>query len=365
MPPLPSITFSLTELLAILGLAQSLLLLVHITLRMTSLRAAFPYIAYFVMLTSAFVLHLAYRLVADPLVVDFIIWFVWSMTVPLSILMILSILLPGRRLRRWRYTVIAVVPVFTLATAVLANLMNSCATGLLCVESFQLFLSGGIIAQSLCFLWLADGKISRAEFLRQENSSERYWLIISFLTVNIALIGLSLWYLNDDVSMQTFLTACILLGLVFVYIISTLIFRVYPPALKLQKSASRVQGLPLELETVKDDIESLMKYDKLYQEPSFGRADLARELNLTEAQISNIINAGFGMNFAQYINGYRVKEARYLLATTHQSISDIAGLTGFNSIASFNRVFKDRTGQTPTHFRKTVKIDDFDKLSSF
>ena len=365
MSLLSSITFSLTELLAILGLAQSLLLLIHITLRMTSFRAAFPYIAYFLLLTTAFVLHLGYRLVVDPLIIDFVAWFVWSMTVPLSILIILSMLLPGRRLRSWRYLVIGVVPVCTVAAAILASLFDSCANGLLCKESFQMFLVGGIVAQSLCFIWLAYGKISHAEFMRQENSGERYWLIISFLAVNIALIGPSLWYLQGDVLMSTLSAARILLGLVFVYILSTLIFRVYPPALKLQKSASRAQDLPSELEAIKDDIEKLMKYDKLYQEPSFSRADLARELNLPEAQISNIINSGFGINFAQYINGYRVKEARYLLASTHQAVSDIAELTGFNSIASFNRVFKDLAGQTPTHFRKTAKIDDFDKLSNF
>lgn len=357
MPFFQTITFTLAELLAMLGLGQAFLLLIHIIWRMTAFRDALPYILYFGVLSVGFGLYLAYRVVDTPPLVDFISWFVWSLIIPVSILMILSMLLPGRRLRAWRYTVIGVVPVFTVATAILVVLMDSCEDGgFLCESGFDLFLSGGIMAQSLCFLWLVDGKISRAEFTRQENPGERYWLIISFLVVNIALIGLSLWYLQGGAPMDNLSVARILLGLVFVYLVSTLIFRVYPPALQLQKPAPLApQDLPIAQQSIKAEIEKLMKYDKLYQEPNFSRTDLARELDLPESQVSSIVNAGFGLNLSQYINSYRVREAKYLLTHTRLPIAEIASQTGFNSIASFNRVFKDMSGQTPSAFRKKIK----------
>jgi AraC-like DNA-binding protein len=54
----------------------------------------------------------------------------------------------------------------------------------------------------------------------------------------------------------------------------------------------------------------------------------------------------------QLINGYRVQDAAVLIAQTDAPIKDIAEEAGFSSIATFNRVFKDITGKSPSAYRK-------------
>jgi AraC-like DNA-binding protein len=94
----------------------------------------------------------------------------------------------------------------------------------------------------------------------------------------------------------------------------------------------------------------------VYQEPTYSRTDLARECDTSETIISRVINAHFGKSFPQLINEYRVEDAKQLLIQTSAPVKVIAGDVGFNSLASFNRVFKDTTGESPSKFRKNVKI---------
>ena len=66
--------------------------------------------------------------------------------------------------------------------------------------------------------------------------------------------------------------------------------------------------------------------------------------------LSKVINAGCGQNFNDFVNTYRVHEARCKLADprfAHYSLVGVALESGFNSKSTFNRVFKKLTGQVP------------------
>ena len=64
--------------------------------------------------------------------------------------------------------------------------------------------------------------------------------------------------------------------------------------------------------------------------------------------ISRIFNKTFGINFNTLINQYRCDLAENLIRTTGQSLSDVAMNSGFQSIRTFNRVFKNLTGKRPS-----------------
>ncbi|MEM6781347.1 MAG: helix-turn-helix transcriptional regulator, partial [Pseudomonadota bacterium] len=64
------------------------------------------------------------------------------------------------------------------------------------------------------------------------------------------------------------------------------------------------------------------------------------------------VNMHFGKSVPNLLNDERVKDAQMLLIETQAAIKIIAQEAGFNSIASFNRVFKDITGSSPSEFRK-------------
>lgn len=83
--------------------------------------------------------------------------------------------------------------------------------------------------------------------------------------------------------------------------------------------------------------------------------DLASEININKNYVSSIINEKVQKNFFQFVNEYRINEAKTLLsnkAYDNHSIEGIALTVGFKSKSAFNPAFKNQTGLTPSEFRK-------------
>ena len=107
-----------------------------------------------------------------------------------------------------------------------------------------------------------------------------------------------------------------------------------------------------------DKVTDFMKNKKPYLNPDLNLSDLSISLNFTRAELSKIINTGFGKNFNDFINEYRVNAFKAKLESgEHQQLSllGIAYDCGFNSKATFNRVFKKITQSSPTEFLNTLK----------
>jgi AraC-like DNA-binding protein len=101
----------------------------------------------------------------------------------------------------------------------------------------------------------------------------------------------------------------------------------------------------------------LMKDSKPYLQNNLTLQSLAGHLSISGHHLSQVINEKCGQNFFEYINGYRVEEAKTLLLDSnkdHLSVAAIGYEAGFNSITSFNTIFKRLTNTTPSRFRKTT-----------
>ncbi|WP_374141941.1 helix-turn-helix domain-containing protein [Sphingomonas sp.] len=98
-----------------------------------------------------------------------------------------------------------------------------------------------------------------------------------------------------------------------------------------------------------------MDQDRVYLRAGLTIDRLAEQLKVPAHQLRHLINAGMGFrNFASFLNGYRLTHAKAALADSdraRETILAIAYDSGFASLQSFNRVFKDVVGQTPTDFR--------------
>ncbi|RAJ05438.1 helix-turn-helix protein [Chitinophaga skermanii] len=113
-----------------------------------------------------------------------------------------------------------------------------------------------------------------------------------------------------------------------------------------------VDELPL-----KEKLLQCMIVDKLFTIPSITALELAQKMDITVHELSYLLNQVVGQNFYQFINHYRVEEAKRLLRSAdhqHINILSIGFEAGFNSKTAFNNTFKKATGSTPTAYRQLV-----------
>jgi len=97
-----------------------------------------------------------------------------------------------------------------------------------------------------------------------------------------------------------------------------------------------------------------MDEKKLYLNPELNLAMLGAESNFSGKEISVTLNHHLKKNFYWFVNEYRVEEAKMRLSdpqNDHLTILTIAFDCGFNSKATFNRIFKKITGKNPKYFR--------------
>jgi AraC-like DNA-binding protein len=109
-------------------------------------------------------------------------------------------------------------------------------------------------------------------------------------------------------------------------------------------------SLPTELLPWRERLLALMNEQRPWLEPELTLAELAQRLGTHASLLSKVINAGYGQNFNDFVNSYRVAEARRLLADSrfaHYSLVGVALESGFNSKSTFNRVFKKLDGRAP------------------
>jgi AraC-like DNA-binding protein len=80
-------------------------------------------------------------------------------------------------------------------------------------------------------------------------------------------------------------------------------------------------------------------------------ASVAQEVGLSERQVSRLFREEFGTTFRDHLAALRLERAKRLLAGTDLSVIEVAGHTGWSSLAHFNSVFRRQVGVTPSSFR--------------
>lgn len=99
----------------------------------------------------------------------------------------------------------------------------------------------------------------------------------------------------------------------------------------------------------------LIETDKAYQEPGLTIRTLAEKLKTPEHQLRALINKGMGYrNFSGFLNHYRIQAVKDAMAQPKNAripVLTLAMDVGFNSLAPFNRAFRQIVGETPTQYR--------------
>jgi AraC-like DNA-binding protein len=260
---------------------------------------------------------------------------------------------------RWLLLLLAPLPEIALLAAA-AIQSESCTD---CWPAWNAYRVVRVVAAGLQLLvlqiWLSRFMSSR--LAGAGNGRERYWIVTALVGLLTLSLGIDLLNLMAVLDEERATAALTVMALTFVYLVVTLLFRVMPAAESAEaeeeedapapEAAGPAPDLTDQDRLVIQRIADLMQLDKVYQDAACSRESLARELGLPEHRLSALVKAGFGRGVRQLLNDHRVAEARQLLADTDQPVNQVAFDVGFNSLPSFNRVFKAATGLSPTDFR--------------
>ena len=112
------------------------------------------------------------------------------------------------------------------------------------------------------------------------------------------------------------------------------------------------------LAALAQQLQSVMEQDKPYLNSQMTLERFAELFEATPRQVSMAINRCFDQTYHEYVSRHRLEAAKQLLCdpgASHLSINDVALQSGFNSKATFNRLFKQSLDTTPSAFRERAR----------
>ncbi len=108
-------------------------------------------------------------------------------------------------------------------------------------------------------------------------------------------------------------------------------------------------------DTPNQDSAYIKKYIDVHYADDLDLDTLAAATYTNKYYLSHNFKKSYGISPINYLIEKRISVAKFLLETTEYSITQVAEIAGYNSNSYFSQIFKRRTGQTPSHYRKTNK----------
>lgn len=174
--------------------------------------------------------------------------------------------------------------------------------------------------------------------------------IIALITIFIVVLIIFLNYEDDGGDHYiAILQSIIVLFTAFLFILESRFFENSWIADKYE--TLKIKGGDVRL----TDVESIVVAQDYYLGKTVSLKGLAALLEVNPNYLSKIINSGTGMNFNDFINRYRVEEAKKRLHNkdySHLTVEAIGASVGFTSKSTFYAAFKKHVGESPSVFMK-------------
>ncbi|MCJ8295048.1 MAG: helix-turn-helix domain-containing protein [Colwellia sp.] len=272
----------------------------------------------------------------------------------------LSVFGDHSRLKRWQYIVASLTMLVPLTTSIIEALFTfslSDYPGL-----YGLVKYGALLLE---LVLISHALVISMQHWRDDLVQERRYIRGGVITVSALYIILIIvfeqllnieWPVLDIIT--SFLLALLVTGINF------LLFQLKQSSLfeTVDNSIAALISKSPELKSSKELIKILesMEADKLYQQDGITISGLAKHLAIHEYKLRSLINGELNYrNFNDFLNFYRIKEVAEKLimpAFTHLPVLTLALESGFRSLSSFNKAFKNTHGVTPTAYRKKNTI---------
>ncbi len=99
-------------------------------------------------------------------------------------------------------------------------------------------------------------------------------------------------------------------------------------------------------------IEKINAYIREHYSENIGRNEIGAAFFLVPEYLAKMYKKKTGQNLKDYINEYRLSQAKLLLKNSDMKVSDVALEVGFDNFSYFSTLFKQHMGMTPNEYRK-------------
>lgn len=350
--------FTVTQSVQMVILAPCVLMILYFLTMVKHRTLAVIPVLYFVVLGIGS-LHLLLPVLLPSSVnpwLDFIVVFAESLIPALSFLLVVQFIMSKvPPLQHWS---VLAVPLCAASPFIYGMVFTEelCVMVDACFSSAYAYHLNNILLSSFVFMLLTVTVSRQAKRLTGSKTVKlhKYWLIISLIIFNLMLLLIDLRLVQEAIDEQSYLFARSMVKLAFVYMVLSSVFRVFYDMFEIQQIQIPYHKSPLtknEL-SLAEKAQKLLAEEKVYRDLKFNRSQFAQQLGIQEHQLSRIINQQFNKSFSEMANDYRINEAKELLVATDSSITAISFDVGFSSITSFNRVFKETVGTSPSDYRQ-------------
>lgn len=317
-------------------------------------------VTYFLALSAASFLQLIPLLEDnyDLAIIKFILIWVDGAVVAISFLLICQLIFKSLP-NRYYWAILLIPLIFALPSIYLMlQVPQICINTQNCFNSVNLHYLVNVVLSGIILVLLTI-LVSRHNLKLKEKetyNSHKYWLIVSLIIFNVFSMIVDLAYASSAIDKNGFVLASTTIKIAFLYLAISSIFRVFfKMFLEDTKEPQAKKGLTkFELE-IAQKAKNLLQNEKVYRDLKFNRGMFASQLGIKEHQLSIIIRHEFNKSFSEIANEYRINEAKDLLISCADSITSISFEVGFNSLTSFNRVFKESVGKSPSQYRTENK----------
>ena len=119
-----------------------------------------------------------------------------------------------------------------------------------------------------------------------------------------------------------------------------------------------VTGTPQSQEAAKSQptiVDEVNRYIWDNFDKNIGLEEVAKEFSYSTSHLRFIFRKKMGISIGSYIQKIKINRARSLLINSGLNISEIAAACGYDSLFSFSRAFKKKTGLSPNAYKKKVR----------
>lgn len=214
------------------------------------------------------------------------------------------------------------------------------------VKNFESYLSYGLVVFHLA-VYLILSWIHIFTIKKEANPKLLKW----YRTIVIGACLIWCFYLSNFVGFIPFYIGGAILYSILIYGFSYMFLKRHIFALEKYSSSSIDRKTS---ETILQKIKLLFDNEDIYLNNTASLDTIAAKIEIHPRELSQVINENENKNFSEFVNYYRIKKAKSLLADSkyiEEKIATIAYDSGFGNVTSFNLAFKAETQMTPSQYR--------------